>query len=113
MLGDEYDRWVVSLRYLLLQIEAIDIGQFDIQNQASWALWLFRIDVFARRRKCVYGDSVRCQQFTKRFANTDIVVNDEDDLIVVRHATPFASIGKVKTNVEPADSVVSTHNFPP
>src|SRR6201991_348899 len=113
MAGYEHDRRMIAFRYLPLEVQAVDVRQFDIQNEARRQVRLSRLDVLAGGGECDRRNTVRSEQFAERLANAYIVVNDEDDIVVVGHAVAFASIGSVKTNAAPGDAFFSAHNFPP
>src|SRR4051794_24925251 len=103
---------MIPLGNLPLQIEAVDIRQLDIKDEAGWDVRLFGIDVIAGRSKNDGTHSVRRQEFFERFQDTWIIIHDEYNMIVPDHATT-ASTGRVKMNVVPFGSFASAHSRPP
>ena len=113
MPGYEDDRRMVALRDLPLQIEAVDIRQLDIEDEAGRDVRLVRADVVAGRSERHGAHAVRRQELAERLPDAFIVIDDEDDMVVRRHAAAFASTGNVKMNVAPCGSFFSAHSRPP
>src|SRR3546814_10289592 len=98
---------MIRLSHLSLQIETVDVRQFDVQDQAGRDVRLVGGDIVAGRPECDAAHTVRCQKFVERLADANVVIHDEYDVVVAGHAATFASTGKVKTNVAPVPSPLS------
>ena len=109
----EDDRRMIPLRDLPLQIEAVDVRQLDIEDEAGGDVRFFRADIVAGRSERHGAHAVRRQEFAERLPDALIVIDDEDDMVVRRHAAAFASTGKVKMNFAPCGSFFSAHSRPP
>src|SRR5437773_6297222 len=110
---DENDRRMIALRNLPLQIEAVDIRQLDIEDEAGWDVRLVRADIIAGRCESDGAHAVRRQKFAERLPDARIVIYDEYDMVVRRHAAAFASTGRAKMNFVPCGLFFSSHSRPP
>ena len=85
--GDEHDMRVIPLRDLALQIQSVDVREFDIQDQASRDVGLRIRHVFGSGTER-HGVHVEARKkHGQRLADPTIVVHDEDDVVLrVRHS---------------------------
>src|SRR3546814_8504182 len=113
MACDEYNRWMRRFCYLPLQVEAVDVWQFDIEDEAGRYIRLVRALVVAGGTECDGPHIVRRQQLAECLPNTFIVVHNEDDTIIRHHDAAFDSTGNVKMNFTPCGSFLSAHRRPP
>ena len=109
----ENDRRMVPLRDLPLQVEAVDIRQLDIENEARGNVRFFRADVLTGRSERHGAHTVRRQELSERLSDTRIVIHDDYDMVVRRHCAAFTSTGNVKMNFAPCGSFLSVHSRPP
>jgi hypothetical protein len=77
--GNEYDGWMISIGNLLLKLQATDVREFHVQNQAGGKIGPWKIVVFGGRPKRQSAQPQRRQELTKRFAHVLVVIYDEDD----------------------------------
>src|SRR5262249_59042460 len=92
---------------------AVDVRQLHIEDEAGWQVGLVAAHILARRAKGDSAYSMRFKQLAERFADTRVVIDDKDDMVVRRHAAGFISIGNVKMNIAPRGSFFSAHDRPP
>src|SRR6185295_18672576 len=78
----EHDRHVVALRDPLLQLQAIDIGELDVQKQASRQVGLRKGYVFGSRTECDRVHLQTRQQLGHCLADPAIIIDDEDDVVL-------------------------------
>ena len=101
MSRDEHDLRVRLAGDLALQIQAVDVRQVDVQDQAPGQVGLGELQVLGGRPE---GDDVqvcRGQELLQCFAHAEIVVDDEHDVIVRAHRDALEEIGSVKLNTAP------------
>ena len=101
MSGYEYDRRMIAFGDLALQVEAVDIRQSDIEQEAGWQVRLDRTDKLMSRLKGDRTHAMRCQEFVQRLPQACVVVDDVDNGIICRHCAAFASIGSEKMSFAP------------
>src|SRR5690554_2698669 len=107
------DRRVIAFNDLPLEVEAIDVRKLDIEDETCGDIRLFRRHVVAGRCKGAGVDSVRGQKFAQCLSEARIVVHDEHNMFVRRHAAAVASTGSAKTNVAPCGVLFSAQSRPP
>ena len=89
MSGDENDRRMIALGDLPLQVEAVDIGQLDIEDEAGRDVRLLGVHIVAGRSEGDGAHAVRRQQFAERLPDASIVIHDEDNMVIRRHGAVF------------------------
>lgn len=85
MPGNEYDGWVTSIGNLLLKLQAVDIREFHVQNQAGGKVGPLKVVVLGGGPKRESAQTQGRQEFTKRFAHVLVVIHDEDDMLFLNH----------------------------
>ena len=88
----EGDAWMVARanraflqRDLALQLQAVDIGKLDIEDEARGKVRLVCADIVAGGSEQRRPDPVGLEQFAQRLAQSLVIVDDEHDGIVNDH----------------------------
>jgi hypothetical protein len=79
---DENDWRVVRVAKLSLEIQAIDVRQFHVQEEARRQIGLRIRDVLGGRSECDGRHVERCEQLTQRFTHANVIVHNIDDVVV-------------------------------
>src|SRR5207247_2448502 len=101
MSRDENDRGVGIAGKLLLELEAVDVRQLHVENQASREVGLRRCDIVRGDGERLRPPTQGLQQLAERLAHPGVIVYNEDDLVTRGHDASFAANGSVKATVAP------------
>jgi hypothetical protein len=62
-----------------LQIETIKSGKRNVQHQAAWNSYGWAAEKFLRGNERLHVQALMAKQVFERFANRDVVIDDEND----------------------------------
>src|ERR1700716_2399492 len=79
MAGDENDRHALVFGEVSLEVQSIQIWQFDVEDQAGWSVDLCPAQEVLTRAKRFHAPSSRADQRRQCFTDRDIIIDDEDD----------------------------------
>src|SRR5215469_1304374 len=83
--GDK-DDWRMSVAgELLLELEPVDVGQLDIEDQARWQIGLRRCDIVPDGAEGLGLPPQGPQKLANGLAHSGVVVDNEDDLLAGIH----------------------------
>ena len=112
MAGNKDDGDMVSRTQLPLELESVDVGQVDVENQTSRQLQPGLHQVFGDGAERDGVEARRGQQLGQGLPHARIVVDDVDDMVSRSHVASEASIGRLKLKVTPGPSLRTTQMSP-
>jgi hypothetical protein len=112
MSSEEYDGWVISIGNLLLKLQAVDITEFHVQNQAGRKVGPRKVAVLGGRPKRVSAQPPGRQEFTKRFTHVLVVIHDEDDLLFHHHCDALGYAERVSASMARRVSILVARSRP-
>src|SRR3546814_13236248 len=101
MACDEDNRRMLCLCDLPLQVEAVDVWQFDVEDEAGRHIWLVRALVVAGGTECDGPHILRLQQFTARPPTTFVVAHHANDPNHRHHDPASDYTGQLSMNYPP------------
>jgi len=97
----EYDLRMLLSGDPALQLQAVDVRQLHVQDQAGRELRLGKPDVLRGRSERDHIQVCGCEELVQRFAHAHVVIDDKHDVILRAHRESRALVGSVKLNVAP------------
>src|SRR5262245_4948910 len=96
-----------------LKIQPAKSGHPYVEHEAGWPVVMWAAEEFLSGGEHLYPQSDRASQVAQRFPHRRIIIYDKDDPARIRHTVLSPSIGKVKWNLAPRDSLAVAHSRPP
>src|SRR4029077_13600659 len=109
---DENDVRMWLAGQLALQVQAVDVRQVDIQDQAPGQVGLGVVQVLGGGPERHDIQVRRAEQLLQCFTQPEIIVHHKDDVILRAHHASLGEIGSVKLKTAPRGLLCPAHSRP-